>query len=46
VRGPDGQGARCAVALQAPVARMSLAQAIEKLPRLQQAAQALARTWG
>lgn len=45
VRGPDGH-ARCAVALQAPVARMSLAQAIEKLPRLQQAAQALARTWG
>ncbi|KRI01366.1 IclR family transcriptional regulator [Curvibacter sp. PAE-UM] len=46
VRGPDGQGARCAVALQAPVARMSLAQAIEKLPRLQEAALALARTWG
>ena len=37
---------RCAVALQAPVARMSLAQAIERLPRLQAAAQALARTWG
>ena len=37
---------RGAVALQAPVARMSLAQAIERLPRLQAAAQALARTWG
>lgn len=37
---------RCAVALQAPAARMSLAQAIERLPRLQAAAQALARTWG
>ncbi len=37
---------RCAVALQAPAARMSLAQAIDRLPRLQAAAQALARTWG
>jgi IclR family acetate operon transcriptional repressor len=36
---------RCAVALQAPVARMSLAQAIDRLPRLQAAAQAIARTW-
>ena len=42
----NGGTPRCAVALQAPVARMSLAQAIERLPRLQAAAQALARTWG
>lgn len=41
----DGQP-RSAVALQAPAARMSLAQALEKLPRLNQAAQALARSWG
>jgi IclR family transcriptional regulator, acetate operon repressor len=44
VPGRDGQP-HSAVALQAPVARMSLAQALEKLPRLQQAAQALARSW-
>lgn len=44
VRGPDGH-LRSAVALQAPVARMSLVQALEKLPRLQAAAQALERTW-
>lgn len=37
--------ARCAVALQAPAVRMTLAQAIERLPRLQEAAQAIARTW-
>lgn len=42
----SGGTPRCAVALQAPAARMSLAQAIERLPRLQAAAQALARTWG
>lgn len=35
---------RSAVALQAPVARMSLSQALDKLPRLQDAARALART--
>jgi IclR family acetate operon transcriptional repressor len=44
VRGPDGR-LRSAVALQAPVTRMSLAQALDKLPRLQEAAQALARSW-
>lgn len=44
VPGSDGL-ARSAVALQAPVARMTLAQALEKLPRLQQAAWALARSW-
>jgi len=32
--------------LQAPTARMSLAQAQQQLPRLQAAAQALARTLG
>jgi DNA-binding IclR family transcriptional regulator len=37
---------RCAVALQAPVARMTLAQALQHLPHLRQAAAALARTWG
>jgi DNA-binding IclR family transcriptional regulator len=36
---------RCAVALQAPAARMTLAQAIDRVPRLQAAAQALARSW-
>lgn len=40
----DGRQVRCAVALQAPVARMTLVQAIEKVPRLNEAAQALART--
>jgi len=44
VSGPDGR-LRSAVALQAPVTRMSLAQALDKLPRLQEAAQALARSW-
>lgn len=39
------RGVRCAVALQAPVARMSLQQAIAQVPRLQQGAAALARTW-
>lgn len=36
---------RCAVALQAPAARMSLAQALQQVPRLGAAAQALGRTW-
>lgn len=36
--------ARCAVAVQAPVARINLTQLLERLPRLQQAAQALGRT--
>lgn len=40
----DKRSVRCAVALQAPVARMTLQQALEKVPRLQAAAQALART--
>lgn len=44
VSGPDGR-LRSAVALQAPVTRMSLAQTLDKLPRLQEAAQALARSW-
>jgi len=42
----QGGTPRCAVALQAPAARMSLPQAIDRLPQLQAAAQALARTWG
>lgn len=42
---PGRRGVRCAVALQAPAARMSLEQAIAQVPRLQQAARAMARTW-
>ena len=45
VRPPGQRGVRCAVAVQAPVARMSLAQALQLLPRLREAAAALARTW-
>ena len=41
---PGTGGVRCAVALQAPVARMPLAQALQQLPRLREAATALART--
>lgn len=40
----DKHSVRCAVALQAPVARMTLQQALEKVPRLHAAAQALGRT--
>lgn len=40
----DGKQVRCAVALQAPVARMGLEQALERVPRLHEAAQALKRT--
>ncbi|WP_066266916.1 IclR family transcriptional regulator [Hydrogenophaga palleronii] len=43
---PGQRSLRCALALQAPAARMSLAQARLQLPRLQLAAQALARTLG
>lgn len=45
VRGADGRSLRCAVAVQAPVTRMTLAQALEKLPRLHAAADTLGRTW-
>ena len=45
VRLAGSRAVRCAVALQAPVARMSLAQALQHLPHLRQAATALARTW-
>lgn len=45
VRIPTQKAVRCAVALQAPVARMSLEQALLQLPHLRQAATALARTW-
>ena len=41
---PGTGGVRCAVALQGPVARMPLAQALQQLPRLREAATALART--
>ncbi|AVO50039.1 IclR family transcriptional regulator [Melaminivora suipulveris] len=44
VRAGPARPVRCAVALQAPVARMALAQALEQLPRLHEAARALART--
>lgn len=43
---PGQRAVRCALALQAPAARMTLAQARLQLPRLQAAAQALARTLG
>ena len=43
---PGQTAVRCALALQAPAARMTLAQARLQLPRLQTAAQALARTLG
>jgi DNA-binding IclR family transcriptional regulator len=44
VPGAAGGPVRCALALQAPSARMSLQQARQQLPRLREAAQALART--
>lgn len=43
---PGQRTVRCALALQAPAARMSLAQARLQLPRLQVAALALSRTLG
>ena len=43
---PGQRTVRCALALQAPAARMTLIQARLQLPRLQVAAQALARTLG
>ncbi len=43
---PGRRTVRCALALQAPAARMTLAQARLQLPRLEAAAQALARTLG
>ncbi|NCT97483.1 MAG: IclR family transcriptional regulator [Comamonadaceae bacterium] len=44
VRAPGERGLRCALALQAPSARVPLARLPAFLPRLAQAAQALART--
>lgn len=44
VRTAGERGLRCALALQAPSARVSLAELPQFLPRLAQAAQALART--
>jgi len=41
---PDRRGVRCAVALQAPAARLPLAKALQQVPRLNEAATALART--
>jgi IclR family acetate operon transcriptional repressor len=46
VLAPGQRTVRCALALQAPAARMTLAQARLQLPRLQAAAQAMARTLG
>jgi IclR family acetate operon transcriptional repressor len=43
---PGRRSVRCALALQAPAARMSLARARQQLPRLAAAALALARTLG
>ncbi|WP_051303261.1 IclR family transcriptional regulator [Comamonas composti] len=42
----DARSVRCALALQAPSARISLSQLLEKLPRLKAAATALTRTMG
>jgi len=44
VRAPGERDVRCALALQAPSARVPLARLPQFLPRLTQAAQALART--
>ncbi len=44
VRAPGRRAVRCALALQAPSARLPLAAALQRLPRLREAAQALART--
>jgi len=46
VRGSDKQPVRCALALQAPSARMDLNQARQQLPKLLAAATALGRTLG
>lgn len=45
VPGAGRRTVHCAVALQAPAARMSLARALQQVPRLAEAAQALGRTW-
>ena len=45
VLGSGRRQVRCAVALQAPAARMPLAQALQQVTRLGEAAQALGRTW-
>ena len=45
VLGSGRRQVRCAVALQAPAARMPLAQALQQVSRLSEAAQALGRTW-
>ena len=46
VRAPTSRDVRCALALQAPTARLSLAQLPQYLPQLTQAATALGRTLG
>ena len=43
---PGSRAVRCAVALQAPAARTSLAQALQQVPRLKEAAVALGRSMG
>ena len=45
VRESGGAHVRCAVALQAPAARLSLAQALALVPRLREAAAAVARSY-
>jgi len=45
VPGAGRRTVHCAVALQAPAARMTLGRALQQVPRLSEAAQALARTW-
>jgi IclR family acetate operon transcriptional repressor len=45
VMGSGNRRVRCAVALQAPAARMPLTRALHQVPRLSEAALALGRTW-
>ena len=45
VRAAGSDAVRCAVALQAPAARMPLAQALTLVPRLREAAVALGRSF-
>ncbi|XHS79243.1 IclR family transcriptional regulator [Burkholderiaceae bacterium UC74_6] len=44
VRSPGGRAVRCAIAVQAPAARLSLAQALALVPRLRTSAAAIARS--
>ena len=43
---PTGSEVRVALAMQAPAVRMPLKEMLQRVPVLQRAAQAMARTWG